>query len=144
MTFDKIAHDKTITVLNRLRSVDSATHKDIWYKTVINQCGWYNEALAQMSKQDTNVVIGGTIKVLIPFNTGYKRYKEWKQSGGQINSFTMSNDDYIILGEVQEEITPDNVIKVVQSYSPYVCNVKFFRELDKRMDNTIELFVRGV
>lgn len=142
MTFDKIAHDKTITVLNRLRSADSITHRDIWYKTVITECGWYNEALAKI--RDTDVVMGETIKVLIPFNKGYKRYSEWKQSGGQINSFTISPDDYIILGEVSEEVTSDTVIKIVQSYAPFVCTVKVFRELDKRMDNTIELFVRGV
>lgn len=133
-------HDKTITVLNRLHSKDALDHKDSWSKTIIHDCGWYTKSIASM-KDANAVVMGKIIKVLIPFNTGYTPYNEWISTGV---GFTMSQDDYIVLGEITEEVTANNIMQIVQKYKPDICTVKIYRYLDKRVDNTIELYVEGV
>ena len=135
-------HDKTITVLNKLKSSASTTKQDIWYKTVITNCGWYVTSISDMN--GSNVVMSQTIKVMIPFSSKFLPYNEWKNAGMQIDHYTISRDDYIILGTVEEDITSSNILQVVQKYAPDVCTVKSFRNLDKRVGNTIQLYVEGV
>lgn len=143
-------YDKTITILNKLRGEDNpvtpetegarTTYLDAWKITTISDCGWYVTSIADMN--GSNVVMGNTIKVMIPFNKGYLKYNDWKTSQ---TGFTVSKDDYIILGTISEEtIGPNDIVRIIKKYSPNVCTVRSFRELDKRVGNTLELFIEGV
>lgn len=139
----KDIYTKTITILNKLNRKDSATGLDVWYKSVIKNASYYTEKTTNVS--GTNVSMGQTFKVLIPFNDNYLNYAEWKKAGKQTGHFTISQGDYIVLGEIEEtQITPNNIQSIRQKYEPNVCDVRFFTELNDRGGATVQLRIEGV
>ena len=84
------------------------------------------------------------ITVLFPFNSRYLPYMEWKKPGNQDEHFTMSSGDYIILGDVPENITANNIIKVLEQYGENVCQVKHHNANYKRFGARVQLKVEGV
>lgn len=138
----KNIYNQRVTILNKLKRTDSLTAKDVWYKTVLDDVAWY--ASAERTATSSAVFIGTYIKVLIPFHNEYLPYIQWKETGNQDENFTMSLGDYIILGDVPEEITADNVIKTIQKYGDNVCQVKHFQENHKRFGAFVQLMVEGV
>lgn len=135
-------YNQRITILNKLKRTDSATGLDVWYKSVVDDAAWYKETLRDVN--NSSVFIGEVVKVLIPFNEIYIPYKTWKLPGKQENYFTMSTGDYIILGDVPEEVTAKNVTEIVKQYAPDVCTVKSCRENHKRFWATVQLKIEGV
>ena len=47
----------------------------------------------------------------------------------QNGSWTVSLNDYIVLGEVTEDITPKNITQVMAKYEPNACKVRVFEDL---------------
>lgn len=131
-----------VTILNKLKAVDSLSKTDVWYKTTIENAVWYEKS--QSSVNGTTVQIGTSIIVEIPFNERYKPYKDWKTAGGQLGHFTLSAGDYVIVGDVEEDINSNNITKVVSKYEPQCCTVRHFRELPKRGLSVVQLYVEGV
>ena len=56
----------------------------------------------------------------------------------------MSNCDYIVKGLVDEEITSQNITKILSMYDNDVCSVKSVRELPNRGIANVMLKVEGV
>lgn len=137
-------YDKTITVLNKLKASDSSTKQDIYYKTVLHNCGWYERSIQNV--QGTQVSIGSVIKVFIPFDERFLPYEEWKKSSNQLGHYTMSQGDTIILGEVEEEVTPSTITKIKKLYEPNVCEVrhKQVNEAVNGIDLNVQIYVEGV
>ena len=71
-------------------------------------------------------------------------YEEWKNHGNQDTNYTISIGDYVVKGEVVEDITADNIVKVLQNYGDRVCLVKFRQEVHDRFGATVQLQVEGV
>lgn len=115
---------------------------DTWYKKVINNAAWYEEAIREVI--NNGVVIGTVYKVLIPFNDDYMKYRDWANLQDKGSKFTMSSGDYIILGEVPEEVTANNVIEVVKKYEGGICTVKHITTTHKRFGATVQLKIEGV
>ncbi len=67
----------TAIILNRLNRLDSVTKLDVWYKTAIPQVEWSKSSIANI--QGTQVSMGNTFTVLIPFSDNYAPYAEWKE-----------------------------------------------------------------
>ena len=135
-------YDKTITILNRLKAVDSSTKKiDVYYKTVLENCGWYEQAISDVD--GIKVSMSTTFKIFIPFTGKFLPYNEWKK-GNTDSFFTVSQGDTIILGEVEEDITPQTITKIKQNYEPNVCEVRHCRVCDKRNGIEIQLYVEGI
>lgn len=135
-------YDKQITILNRLRRDDSVTGLDVWHKTTVDKCAWYTESERGVS--GNQALVATVYTVLIPFDERYVPYIDWKQAGRQEGNYTMSAGDYVILGEVSEEITANNVVATMQKYGARKCQVKAIRELDARFMNRVQLKVEGV
>ena len=135
-------YDKTITVLNKLPASASATKQDTWYKTVLDKCAWYVTSVSDVV--GNAVVVAEKITVLIPFHEEFLPFMQWKEAGQQVGHYTMSTGDYIVLGEVAEEITSSNVVSVMKSYGRNVCTVKSARECDMRLNNLVQLSIEGV
>ena len=90
------------------------------------------------------VYIGTYITVLIPFNDDYLNYREWKKLDDKSGKFTMSSGDYIVLGDVEEEITAQNVVAVIKEYEGFSCMVKHIKKPHKRFNATVQLKIEGV
>jgi len=131
-----------VTILNKLKRTDSKTGVDVWRKSTVDDVVWYTKSAR--SAGSSSVFIGTYITVLFPFNSRYLPYMEWKKPGNQDEHFTMSSGDYIILGDVPENITANNIIKVLEQYGENVCQVKHHNANYKRFGARVQLKVEGV
>ena len=139
----KSIYNQKVTILNKLRRTDNDNKVDAWYKATINDVAWYTKSAR--SAGGSSVYIGTYVTVLIPFHEEYVKYLEWKDLDDKENYYTVSNGDYIILGEIEEtDITADNIIAITQKYGENVCQVKHHNESYDRFGAKIQLKVEGV
>lgn len=118
----------TVTVLNRRAGRDSPDHLDAWKKTVLHQCFWAGQQTRSRSnRMSTSVEIneGSAYVLRIPETADYRPYRDWKENMAGV---TFSAGDYVIRGEVTEEITPETVQRVVESFRPDAFEVRLFRD----------------
>jgi hypothetical protein len=132
-----------ITILNKLNRKDSTTNLDVWYKTVINGCVFSTNKVENING---NIVsVGQTFTILIPFSEYYLPYKIWKNSPLIASTFTLNPGDYIFLTEnVKENINPNNIQSVRNSYEPYVCEIKTITEVENFGGAKFQFRVEGV
>lgn len=128
-----------ITICNKLDRRDSATGLDVWYKTVLRGIKYKKDKIT--SVVNTEVSMGNSFTILIPFSDGYLQYPQWKNSSRDMH-YTMSQGDYIFFGEVEEEVTPNNIIKLKSKYE--CCEVRSVEEVIKKHGVKIQLRVGGV
>lgn len=121
-------YDDTITVINKLDGYDSLLKEDSWYKTVLKHCMWGVKAVRSVS-DDGTVIVDMTHQVQIPESEDYRPYREWKNA--PTDGFTISTGDYIVRGEVIEDITTSNIRKVMDKYEPDAFQVQAFRDATK-------------
>ena len=121
-------YNDTITILNKLKATDSITRQDVWYKTILHNAYWSKVGVSNVA--GTTVGVGEVIKVLIPFSNQYRQYNDWKSEGNQAGYYTLSLNDYIIYGEVVENVTSSNVIQTINKYGDMVCTVRSIIECD--------------
>lgn len=123
-------YDETITVVNRLDARDAGEQYDRYRATVLTGCMW--SATATRSVQsDGSVVVGTVHRVQIPENDAFLPYREWSALADQAGRFTVRQGDYIVRGEVAEEIDAANVRRVIAAYEPDAFQVQHFRDLTK-------------
>lgn len=115
--------DHTITVLNKLAARDSPTKLDLWKKTIIPNCAWTAQSVR--SAAGAEISIGGAFVVRVPETEHYRPYHNWKES---LEGVTFSTGDYIIKGEVEEEVTAQNVQNVVNRHRPEAFELRYFRD----------------
>ena len=132
----------TITLLNKLKRKDSITGLDIWYKTIIKDCIYKKERVSDVSG---NIVsMGQQFTILIPFTGKYIPYKDWKNIEDKKGYYTLSNQDIIILDEVQEEVDVKNIIEIKNSYEPNTCEIRSIEKVDQKLSVNFEFRVGGV
>lgn len=122
-------YDKTVTVINRLDAKDGGTTYDTYYKHTLPQCMW-SLVTTRNVEADGTVTIGTSHRVQIPENPDYMPYKLWVGSDKN-KSFTVRAGDYVVLGEVEDEITASNIRKVIAKYEPEAFQVQSFRDATK-------------
>lgn len=133
---------KVITIANRLNRADSVTGLDIWYKTELHNITYSKERVTDVN--GTQVSVGEVFTILIPFDNYYKPYIEWKKLADKDDYYTLSQGDYIFLAQVEEDIQPNNVMNLKNSYKPLVCEVRSIIEVAQHYGATIRLKVSGV
>lgn len=133
----------TITILNKLKRQDSVTGLDVWYKTIFEDIKYSQTKVTTVI--GTEVSMGQQFTILIPFTGRYVPYNDWKNSSNKDNTFTISQGDYIFLGiGLEEEVTPNNVLKLKNQYEPQVCEVRSIEEVPKKYGVKIQLRISGV
>ncbi len=138
----KNIYNQQITILNKLKRIDSDTNKDVWYKTVLTDVAWYTDSARSAGNHD--VYIGSYITILIPFHEEYLDYLDWVKAKERENYYTMSTGDYVIKGFVEEDITPENIVKTMDKYGERVCLVRHHNANYDRFGATVQLKVQGV
>lgn len=126
----KIYND-TITVINKLDAKDAALKTDAYYKEVLHHCMWSVKSTRTVQSNGT-VNIGTVHQVQIPESENYQPYRVWKNSDTRDDAFTIREGDYIVRGEVTEEIDTATTLKAVMKlYEPDVFQVQSFRDATK-------------
>lgn len=120
-------YDSTITVINKLDAKDAALASDAYYKTVIKGCMWSDSSTRTVGTDGT-VSIATVHNVQIPEMADYLPYREWIKPENRDDHFTVREGDYVVLGDVTEEVTPSTVRKVVAQYEPEAFQVQSFRD----------------
>lgn len=132
--------DSTITLLNRLKYSDSATKQDVWFKTVLHNCAWTSQLVRSVT--GTQVSVGASYIARIPKNDAYKPYSEWVRDN---IGFTFSTGDYVIKGEIEEEIINQNNIKqIVQKYRPNAFEIRLFKDNTGTVELAEHYHIEGV
>lgn len=133
---------KVITIANRLNRTDSVTGLDVWYKANLHNIIYSKERITDVN--GTQVSMGEAFTILIPFDSYYKPYNEWKKLENKDDFYTMSQGDYIFITEVQEDIQPNTIMTLKNSYKPLVCEVRSIIEVPQKFSTAIRLKVSGV
>lgn len=121
-------YGQTVTVLNKLDARDSALKLDTWYKQVVTGALWSANITRSVSG-DGSVQIGQSVKCHIANRAEYMPYDEWKAAENRDAYFTIRTGDYIVLGEVTEDVTASNVLQIVKAKGGDAMQVKAFRDL---------------
>lgn len=124
---DKI-YDETITVINKLDAKDAVLKQDAYYKTVLNHCMW-SDNLTRNVDSDGTVTVGVAHQVQIPESENYLPYNEWNTN--REDAFTLRAGDYVVKGEVAEDVTASTIKSVVKSYEPDAFQIQAFRDATK-------------
>lgn len=127
---------QTVTIVNRLKGEDNDTGRDMFYKKILKDCVWNDKQIA--SRNGNTITYSEGYQVHIPQDQKftYFEYKTWKNKENLEDCFTFSLDDYVILGEVVEEITPDNITDIVDKYKPNAFQIRQFQDLSMPGINT--------
>lgn len=131
-----------ITIANRLNRVDSITGLDAWYKSFLSNVDYSKEKISNIN--GTQVSVGESFNILIPFTGRYVPYLKWKDMEDKDNYYTLSQGDFIFLLKIDDEILPDNIMQIRNKYRSYVCEVRSILEVDRKNGTTIQLKVSGV
>ena len=131
-----------ITLLNKLKRKDSVTNTDVWYKTQIQNCVYKKDRITTVN--GTVVSMGQAFTILIPFTGNYLPYKDWKKLEDKTGFYTLSEQDIIILGDVVEEITPQNITQIKNDYEPNTCEIRSIEQVNQVFSVQFEFRVSGV
>ena len=131
-----------ITLLNRLKRKDSVTNMDVWYKTKIQNCVYKKDRITTVN--GTVVSMGQAFTVLIPFTGNYLPYKDWKKLEDKTGFYTLSEQDVIILDDVVEEVTPQNITQIKNDYEPNTCEIRSIEQVNQVFSVQFEFRVSGV
>lgn len=118
----------TVTIVNRRDAKDAGVPFDEYRKTVLTGCMW--SSTSQRTVQSDGTVSVGTVhRVQIPESPDYLPYREWVADP---RGFTVRSGDFVVKGEVAEEIDASNAKRVLALYEPDAFQVQHFRDLTKR------------
>ena len=133
-------YDKTITVVNKLKKVDSGVGAttDTWKKKVITNAEFHKKVVRTVS--GSTVSIGESEIVLIPFGQGYLPYETWKSD--TTKGFTMEPGDVIFYGTIAETPTNANLTTLKQTYKN--CDVRTVEIAKNNGIAMVEVKVEGV
>ena len=131
-----------ITLLNRLKRKDSVTNTDVWYKTKIQNCVYKKDRITTVN--GTVVSMGQAFTVLIPFTGNYLPYKDWKKLEDKTGFYTLSEQDVIIIDDVIEEVTPQNITQIKNDYEPNTCEIRSIEQVNQVFSVQFEFRVSGV
>lgn len=134
--------ESTITLLNKLKRKDSATNTDIWYKTFLTGCQFKKTAISNINGKI--VSMGQQFTILIPFTGKYLPYKEWKALEDKTGYYTLSSNDVIILGIVEEDVTDKNIVSIKNDYEPNSCEILSIEQVEQKLSVSYEFRVGGV
>lgn len=130
----------TITVLNKLDSINSKTGLDLWEKTVLNNCFFSTQAIMNIS--GATVSIGNKYICRVPENENYRPYDKWIDD---LEGFTFSTGDFVIKGEIEEDIiTPNNIRSIVEKYRPNAFEIRFFKDNTSAIEILNHYHLEGV
>ena len=120
---------QTVTIVNRLKGEDNDTGRDIFYKKILKNCVWMGKQIGSRNGNEIAYTEGYQVHIPADQEYTYFEYNIWKNKENLDDCFTLSLDDYVILGDVPEEITSANVTKIIKKYKPNAFQIRQFQDL---------------
>lgn len=122
-------YGETITLINKLDAKHALLKQDAYYVTILNNCMWSDEFKNGVSS--SGVVTPTTIhRIQIPANAGnYVPYVEWRKLDARENVFTLRTGDYIVRGEITDQVDASNIRSIIADFEPNAFQVRAWREL---------------
>ena len=119
----------TITLINKLDAKHALLKQDAYYTTVLHNCMWSDESANGVSS--SGVVTPSTIhRVQIPADAGrYMPYTQWRNADGREQFYTLRTGDYIVRGEIIDNVDTSNIRTIVADFEPNAFQVRAWREL---------------
>jgi hypothetical protein len=131
-TFEKIGH--AVTILNRAAARDIGATSDAWKSTVLQNVQWDTKKSGVQIDTKRNSYFEYILQ--IPHTENFVSYREFAQMYTATNAWTLSINDYAILGTIEETPTAENIADIVAKYAPNVCQIMSIE--DKRANGAIE------
>ena len=138
----KPLYNQKITILNKIKGSDTEDGKDIWVKNVLDSSLWRSISISSAS--GTVVSLGTKHKIYICDVSKYKPYSEFISYRGESDYYTISLNDYIIKGEVYEDVTSKNITSILAKHEPNVCKVLNVNFLPDRNLSIVKIVIEGV
>ena len=132
---------QTVTIVNRLKGEDNDTGRDMFYKKILKDCVWNDKQIASRNGNTITYTEGYQVHIPTDQEYTYFEYKQWCNKDNVEDCFTMSLDDYVILGEVTEEITSNNITEIIEKYKPNAFQIRQFQDLTLSGINTNKNFL---
>lgn len=108
--------NKTVTLFHCIRASKETKNIDEWVVTVLKNCSVSTEVA---TTRYTDSINSNDSKVYMKIKTldirGYKPRREYTKKDF---TYTIDTNDFIFLGVVDEEVTPENVVDIVNKYKP--------------------------
>lgn len=130
----------TITLLNKISGKDTQNHLDIWNKTTISNVEWKIETVSAVDKK--GVIIGEKYIVLLPFDKRYVDYEDYLTD--QTDRYTVSTGDYVVFGEITDDVTCDNVVDVLENSRCRVCKIMAYVTAIEKYGTKVQVRIEGV
>ena len=92
----------------------------------------------------TTVAMGTQFTILSPFTGRYLPYREWKKLNDKTGYYTLSTKDVIVLGDVEEDVNPSNIISIKNDYSPDACDIQSIEQVEQRFSANYEFRLGGI
>lgn len=127
---------QTVTIVNRLKGVDNDSGRDTFHKKILKDCVWMDKQIGSRSGNQITYSEGYQVHIPQAQKFTYFEYKIWRNAENLEDCFTLSVDDYVILGEVTEEITSNNITEVLDKYKPNAMQIRQFQDLSMPGINT--------
>lgn len=121
-------NSEVVTVLNKLDAKDSALKQDAWYKQVVRGASW-SQSVTRTAQPSGAVAIGQSAKVQISDRADYLPYAEWKAAENRDARFTVRVGDYVVRGELEDDVTPQTLPGIIKAKGSDAVQVKAFRDL---------------
>ena len=136
-------YNEKITILNKIKGKDTLNNRsDLWVKRVYDKAAWSQSSTSGIS--GTTVVVGTKIKVILTDLSDYVPYKEFCRFGDFGKYFTISLNDYIVRGEVTENVDSSNITKILSRYEPEVLKVQSIITVPDRGFTNASMKLEGV
>jgi hypothetical protein len=135
-------YNQTVTLLNKIPGEQLGQKEDKWIKTVLTGAVWTVKPQAFVS--GTSISYQNTQQVFLTDVSNYLPFREFIAYGGNSNNWTLSLNDYVVRGEVFDDLNSTSITKVLSKYRPCVCKVQTFKELPARGFNMIKFVIEGV
>ena len=134
---------KVITICNRLNRTDSLTGLDVWYQNKIYKCLYKIETLANIV--DTKTSVGQVFEILIPFDSNYLPYEQWKSTPNKESYYTLNIGDVLFIDAIIPEIiTPNDIINLKNKLKHVACEIRSIVEVPDRTGVNYRFKVSGV
>lgn len=130
-----------VTVLCKVPRIYSEDGIEKWCKAVISDCIYKRSKITNML--DTTVSMSQTYTVLVPFNDNYVSSDKWYGMKDRQNTYTVAQGDYIVFGEVKEDVTSNTIRDLLDKYANH-CEVRSIEEVEQVHGARYRLKVQGV
>lgn len=119
--------DQRLTIINKLDAKDATLKTDAYYKTEV--VGVWSAKTVRSVSSGGDVAMATDVIVQVPDTTAYLPYREWKNDPDRGSKWTMREGDYVVRGEVNDDISTATALKkAMAAHEPDAVQIQSVRD----------------